>query len=108
MMKQFMPLIFFVCVFSNQSFAQQLIHDTLFFQRDIKRLDSNSRHPHIRIHYSGRFLEKNKSSKYYDYVLNYNFKKITSVGNYNPNGKIDANALKPFDVKSLLNKNNGH
>jgi hypothetical protein len=98
-MKQFTSLVFFICIFSHQSSAQRLIHDTLFFQRDIKQLDSNSRHPHIRIHYSGRFLEKNKSSRYYKYILDYNFKKITPAGDYNPNGKIDIYAIREIPRK---------
>lgn len=81
-----------ILVAGTRTYSQQLIHDTLFFQREIWRVDSTAEHPHTDIHYSGSYLEKNRSSKYYKQVLDFNFKKITVLGNCNPNARIDYKA----------------
>lgn len=73
--------------------AQQLIHDTLFLQRRIDREYTYDGNPGSTINYSGRYIEQDKSSRHYKRLLNFNFRKITVLGNYNPAGKIDPGAL---------------
>lgn len=73
--------------FGGSLHAQTPIHDTVFLKREIIRYDSNT------INYSGIFIVKEKSSPYYKRVMDYDFKKVTSTGNFKPLGKIDPKAI---------------
>lgn len=79
--------------------AQQLFHDTLFFERHVSWEYANKQNPHNEISYSGMFVDNNKGSKNYSSVLDYHFKKITPLGFYNRAGKIDKKALKEIPRK---------
>lgn len=94
----FFGVLFF---FSITLYAQKLFHDTLFFERNITWTYSNNSDSHDsdQVNYSGMFVETNKESKNYTYVLDYDFKNIIPSGYYNPDGKIDKEALKEIPDK---------